>query len=191
MGGKRAVDVDVVPELAGVPITGILGDQQSALFGQACFHPGVVKATYGTGAFILANVGPENPGVFDGLITTNESIASVKLWEAGVRYALQDHSSFAAYIPMVSHTFWTALPADLQTVMTDLWAENIPAYRNNMAAAQARGRVTMEKNGVKFTDITADQATEIRDRMLKEQDAVAKDLRVSVEIQTLMAQDLG
>jgi glycerol kinase len=60
----------VIPELAGVPITGILGDQQSALFGQACFHPGVVKATYGTGAFILANVGPESPGVFDGLITT-------------------------------------------------------------------------------------------------------------------------
>jgi TRAP-type C4-dicarboxylate transport system substrate-binding protein len=130
-------------------------------------------------------------GTFDGLITTNESIASVKLWEAGVRYALQDHSSFAAYIPMLSHTFWTALPADLQTVMTALWAENIPVYRTNMAAAQARGRVTMEKNGVKFTDITADQATEVRDRMLKEQDAVAKDLRVSMEIQTLMAQDLG
>ncbi len=64
------VSADVVPELAGVPITGILGDQQSALFGQACFRPGVVKATYGTGAFILANVGETNPGVFGGLITT-------------------------------------------------------------------------------------------------------------------------
>ena len=64
------VSGDVVPELAGVPITGILGDQQAALFGQACFQPGVVKATYGTGAFILANVGDANPGVFDGLITS-------------------------------------------------------------------------------------------------------------------------
>jgi glycerol kinase len=64
------VNADVIPELAGVPITGILGDQQSALFGQACFRPGVVKATYGTGAFILANVGAKSPGVFDGLITT-------------------------------------------------------------------------------------------------------------------------
>ncbi|MGB8197857.1 MAG: glycerol kinase GlpK [Acidimicrobiales bacterium] len=64
------VSGDVVPELAGVPITGILGDQQAALFGQACFTPGVVKATYGTGAFILANVGGEHPGVFDGLITS-------------------------------------------------------------------------------------------------------------------------
>ena len=60
----------VVPELAGVRVTGVLGDQQAALFGQACFAPGMVKATYGTGAFILANAGTKIPGVFDGLITT-------------------------------------------------------------------------------------------------------------------------
>jgi C4-dicarboxylate-binding protein DctP len=130
-------------------------------------------------------------GTFDGLITTNESIASVKLWEAGVRFALQDHNSFAAYIPMLSHTFWTALPADLQTLMTELWAENIPTYRANMAAAQTRGRATMESHGVKFTEVTPEQAKQVRDRMLKEQDEVAKDLKVSVEIQKLMAQDLG
>jgi glycerol kinase len=53
-----------------VPITGILGDHQLALFGQACFEPGVVKATYGTGAFLLANAGDTAPGVFDGLVTT-------------------------------------------------------------------------------------------------------------------------
>jgi glycerol kinase len=64
------IDADVVPELGGVPIAGVLGDQQAALFGQACFDSGVVKATYGTGAFILANVGARPPGVFDGLITT-------------------------------------------------------------------------------------------------------------------------
>ncbi|NNN01255.1 MAG: glycerol kinase GlpK [Acidimicrobiaceae bacterium] len=65
-----SISAEVVPELAGVPVTGILGDQQAALFGQACFSSGVVKATYGTGAFILANVGERPPGVFDGLITT-------------------------------------------------------------------------------------------------------------------------
>ena len=60
----------VVPELAGVAITGVLGDQQSALFGQACFTPGLVKATYGTGAFVVANAGDASPGVFDGLVTS-------------------------------------------------------------------------------------------------------------------------
>ncbi len=47
--------------LDGVPVSGVLGDQQAALFGQACFEPGMVKVTYGTGSFVLANAGPERP----------------------------------------------------------------------------------------------------------------------------------
>ncbi len=64
------VSGDVVAALAGVPITGVLGDQQAALFGQACFRTGQVKATYGTGAFVLANAGETVPRVVDGLVTT-------------------------------------------------------------------------------------------------------------------------
>ncbi len=44
---------------AGVPIAGILGDQQAALFGQTCFAPGEAKNTYGTGCFALMNTGEE------------------------------------------------------------------------------------------------------------------------------------
>ncbi len=43
--------------LEGVPISGILGDQQAALFGQACFQSGEAKCTYGTGCFLLKNTG--------------------------------------------------------------------------------------------------------------------------------------
>ena len=53
--------------LDGVPVSGVLGDQQAALFGQACFEPGLVKVTYGTGSFALANAGPERPPPPDGL----------------------------------------------------------------------------------------------------------------------------
>lgn len=42
-----------------IPISGIAGDQQAALFGQACFHPGMIKSTYGTGCFALMNIGAE------------------------------------------------------------------------------------------------------------------------------------
>lgn len=69
-GHFGVVSDGVIGELAGVPITGVLGDQQSALFGQACFDPGLVKATYGTGAFLLANAGNTVPDVVDGLLTT-------------------------------------------------------------------------------------------------------------------------
>jgi glycerol kinase len=55
---------------AGVPIAGIAGDQQAALFGQGCFEPGSVKNTYGTGCFILLNTGKEPVATRQGLITT-------------------------------------------------------------------------------------------------------------------------
>ena len=55
---------------AGVPISGIAGDQQAALFGQACFEPGMTKNTYGTGSFVLMNVGATCPEPVDGLLTT-------------------------------------------------------------------------------------------------------------------------
>jgi len=55
---------------AGIPISGIAGDQQAALFGQTCFEPGTMKNTYGTGCFVLLNVGKERPVSKHGLITT-------------------------------------------------------------------------------------------------------------------------
>jgi glycerol kinase len=60
-----------VPGVAdGVPVAGIAGDQQSALFGQACFEPGDAKCTYGTGAFILLNTGAAPVASRSGLLTT-------------------------------------------------------------------------------------------------------------------------
>jgi glycerol kinase len=54
----------------GIPVSGIAGDQQAALFGQACFEPGMTKNTYGTGSFVLMNVGATCPPPVDGLLTT-------------------------------------------------------------------------------------------------------------------------
>ncbi|MEX1238858.1 MAG: glycerol kinase GlpK [Cyclobacteriaceae bacterium] len=67
-----------------IPITGIAGDQQSALFGQACFNPGMAKNTYGTGCFMLMNTGEKIQLSNNGLVTT---IA----WGLGnkVEYALE------------------------------------------------------------------------------------------------------
>jgi len=58
----------VVPD--GIPVAGIAGDQQAALFGQACFAPGEAKCTYGTGAFVLVNTGTEPTLSKHGLLTT-------------------------------------------------------------------------------------------------------------------------
>ncbi len=65
--GTTAVGVGVP---AGIPISGVAGDQQAALFGQACFEPGMTKNTYGTGSFVLMNVGQTCPEPVEGLLTT-------------------------------------------------------------------------------------------------------------------------
>lgn len=63
-------DAHGVPELAGVPVAGILGDQQAASFGQAAFNPGEAKSTYGTGNFLMVNTGERVCHSQSGLLTT-------------------------------------------------------------------------------------------------------------------------
>ncbi|SNT45907.1 glycerol kinase GlpK [Rhodococcoides kyotonense] len=71
--------------LAGVPISGILGDQQAATFGQACLSPGEAKNTYGTGNFLLLNTGTTPVRSEHGLLTT----VCYKLGDADTVYALE------------------------------------------------------------------------------------------------------
>jgi glycerol kinase len=77
---------ETVPDLLGgaMPVAGVAGDQQAALFGQVCFNPGEVKNTYGTGSFLVMQTGPEAVTSHNGLLTT---IA----WKIGERldYALE------------------------------------------------------------------------------------------------------
>jgi glycerol kinase len=63
-------DVQSISEFAGVPIAGAAGDQQAALFGQACFEPGLAKNTYGTGCFMLMNTGTKPVDSKNRLLTT-------------------------------------------------------------------------------------------------------------------------
>ncbi len=68
--GEFGVTAEGTGVPAGIPITGVAGDQQAALFGQACFSPGMTKNTYGTGSFLLMNAGDTCPDPVEGLLTT-------------------------------------------------------------------------------------------------------------------------
>lgn len=83
--GRCAVTAPIDGIPSGIPISGIAGDQQAALFGQGCFTPGSAKNTYGTGSFLLMNVGDSCPPPTSGMLTT---IA----WDLGtgsITYALE------------------------------------------------------------------------------------------------------
>ncbi|MBM3660109.1 MAG: glycerol kinase GlpK [Actinobacteria bacterium] len=82
--GRFGVSVPDCAAGLAVPVSGIAGDQQASLFGQACVEPGQTKNTYGTGSFVLMNVGSTLPSPVDGLLTT-------VAWQIGetVTYALE------------------------------------------------------------------------------------------------------
>ena len=97
-GVPRAMLPEVLPSSAdfgvtsraglpeGIPIRGVAGDQQAALFGQCCFEPGQTKNTYGTGCFLLMNTGTEAVASKNGLVTT---IAASAPGAEGIEYALE------------------------------------------------------------------------------------------------------
>ncbi|OGL20079.1 MAG: glycerol kinase, partial [Candidatus Rokubacteria bacterium RIFCSPLOWO2_12_FULL_71_19] len=72
------------PLPAGIPVAGIAGDQQAALFGQACLEPGMAKNTYGTGCFLLLNTGER-------LVASDRGLLTTVAWsiEARITYALE------------------------------------------------------------------------------------------------------
>jgi len=82
--GTVAKGIPGLEKLAGVPIASAIGDQQSALFGQACFKPGTMKNTYGTGCFFLMNTG-EKP------VRSNCNLVSSVAWglDGKVSYVLE------------------------------------------------------------------------------------------------------
>ncbi len=71
--------------LSGIPVSGILGDQQAALFGQTCYEPGEAKNTYGTGCFMLINTGHDPTPSKSGLLTT----VAYQIGEQQAVYALE------------------------------------------------------------------------------------------------------
>jgi glycerol kinase len=77
-------EVSAVPALRGVPIGGIAGDQQAALFGQACFRPGMAKNTYGTGCFLLHHTGER-------LVRSKHQLLTTIAWrlDGKIEYALE------------------------------------------------------------------------------------------------------
>ncbi len=130
-------------------------------------------------------------GTFDGFVSTDESCASAKLWEAGVRYCYSDHQYCGEYVPLISEAFWGKLTPALQATMTRIWAENIGTYRINAQASQARARKAMEENGVTYVDPTAAVLDADRARMESDVETLIKDAKLSPEIVRLSRESVG
>jgi len=129
-------------------------------------------------------------GTFDGLITTNETIASAQFWESGVRHALEDRQFTGEYIPIFSLEFWQKLPPELQKAFTDIWHKNIADYRARMAAAQARARDVVLAHGINIVVPSAEELAAKRQEMMSHQRYLATLSRIAPEMLTALAAEL-
>ena len=130
-------------------------------------------------------------GTFDGFVSTDESVTSAKLWEAGVKFSYADHQFFGNYVPMVSDAFWSRLGEAERKLMRDIWAANIARYRQMSEKSQADARKTMQSNGVSFFDPPADQVAADRKRMIAAQADLIRDTKLSPEIVKLVTDTVG
>ena len=121
-------------------------------------------------------------GTFDGLATTDESVVSIRLWEAGLRYAFIDHQFMSEYVPLVSGAFWSALSSLQKDIMSALWEENIGAFRAKVAEQQEAARAIMEKQGIRVVIPGDAEVLEVRQRMLTEQAQLSSKLRIRPEV---------
>jgi len=132
--------------LAGVPIAGILGDQQAATFGQACLSPGEAKNTYGTGNFVLLNTGTEKVMSRNGLLTT----VCYKIGDQPTVYALEGSIAVTGSLVqwLRDNLKMIATAADIETdarsVQDNGGAYFVPAFSGLFAPhwrADARGAI--------------------------------------------------
>ena len=130
-------------------------------------------------------------GTFDGFVSTDESVFSAKLWEAGVHYSYADHQYVGQYVPLISNAFWGKLSPEQQKIMLDLWAKNIPTYRANAIAAQTRARKELESKGVTFTDPSREELASNRKIMQADVATLIKDAKLSPEIVRLTDDAIG
>lgn len=118
-------------------------------------------------------------GTFEGVASTDESLASAKLWESGIHFGFADKEFIGFYVPMVSQAFYNKLPPDLQKMVVDVWRERIPLNREKMEQAQAQARKTLEAHGVQVVSPSDQDLAAMRRTMIPKLDDWAKELRIS------------
>jgi len=114
----------------------------------------------------------------DALQRRHESCVSARLWDSGLRHALVDHQSVAAYIPMISEAFWLSLTPALRTLVIDLWAANIGDYRTDLATAQEQAEQSLKARGVTVSYVAANEISAQHRRMMAEQSRAMNEMKM-------------
>ncbi len=116
-------------------------------------------------------------GTVDGICSTTKSVESAKLYEAGIKYAVDCRNYNAYYVPLVNLKFWNSLPPDLQKTFSDVWNWSVPKQREIARKEQAEAKTLMQSKGVEFVDPSDQELAQWRKHLMTIQDKIVKDLK--------------
>jgi len=117
-------------------------------------------------------------GIFEGLLTSYESIRSIELWDYGVRYAFEDRQYFAQYVPIISQRFWNSLSPETQKIIRETWEEAAAEQRKQAAEAQEEARRECMEHGIMIARPDGEAAAAMKRRLEEEQHKIAEMLGI-------------
>ncbi|MCR9139868.1 MAG: TRAP transporter substrate-binding protein DctP [Alphaproteobacteria bacterium] len=127
----------------------------------------------------------------DGLMTTHETVRSAKLWESGLKHAIDTQEAFLQYVPMIGKPTWDKLGPELQQVVTDTWAQTVDGARALAAERQASARQEAVENGINVVQATDDELAAFRTKLMAQQDSIVETTRMSPDFVEKAATALG
>jgi C4-dicarboxylate-binding protein DctP len=115
-------------------------------------------------------------GNFDGLLSTADSVADIKLWDSGLKLAYVDFGNFAQYVPFVSKAFWNKITPAQRDVIRAAWEEIVPESRANVERVQEEAIATLAKNGVGVIRPSVEERAQMREFQMAVQDQLIGEL---------------
>ena len=145
--------------------------------------PATVQRYEAMGAVPVQIAWPDVPqalqtGTISSLWSTQESVASAKLWDAGVKYAMEDRQAIVQYVPLISQQSLDKLPEDLRALLLDTWDEMVDAQRDFAAQRQDEARELNAQNGIVTAEPDAEALAATRKTLMDGQPALVKELGI-------------
>ncbi|WP_174802902.1 TRAP transporter substrate-binding protein DctP [Martelella limonii] len=120
-------------------------------------------------------------GTISSLWTTQESLASSKLWDAGVKYGMEDRQAIVQYVPLINQRSFDKLPEDLQNLLSATWDEMVDGERDFAAQRQQDARALNAENGIVTSDPSPEALAAMRQKLVAAQPALVEELGMNPE----------
>ncbi len=130
-------------------------------------------------------------GTFDGLISSNESANSAKLFDSGLRYSLQDNQGMGLYVPMVNPASGRRLGPSCRRRWSGCGRTTSPLIAPTPRSSRRAARAALEKQGVKFVDVPQAELDAVHAELLKVQDKAVEEAHISPKLVELVMADVG